>query len=180
MLGMDPVIWESVPFEPTHKLRLRPVGISRRVVLVDYIWLEEGSPMSWGYRPQPTQPPREVPSPSYAFDGRRWQSLWSSHLVEGEPITFCWRSPPRQNSQGHVYFIQAGDRGPIKIGWSGDVGRRLGELQTANAARLVLLGFVPGTLEDERLWHVRFAEERLEAEWFRPSQALLDAISGLG
>ena len=79
---------------------------------------------------------------------------------------------------GFIYFLKpVGMDGPIKIGWSCEVNRRLQELQTANAARLVLLGFIPGTMEDERAWHARHATERLEAEWFRPSQALLDAIA---
>jgi len=176
-LDTEPVIWESVPFEPTHQLRLRVMG-SARVVQVDYLWLEESAPIQWGYLPQAVAPPLEMPKPCYAFDGRRWQSLWSTHLVEGDAISFAWRSPPRRSKQGHVYFIQAGDRGPIKIGWSCEIGRRLGELQTANAARLVLLGYVPGTLATERAWHVRFADVRLEAEWFRPTQGLLDAIAG--
>lgn len=177
-LDTEPVVWESVPFEPTHRLRLRTMG-SSRIARVDYIWLEEGNPMSWGYLPQPLMAPSEVPKPDYAFDGRRWQSLWSSHLVDGEAISFAWRAPPRRSKSGHVYFIQAGDRGPIKIGWSCEISRRLAELQTANAARLVLLGYVPGTLATERAWHLRFASDRLEAEWFRPSPALLDAIAGL-
>lgn len=175
-LDTDPVIWESVAFEPTHRLRLRSIG-SPKVVHTDYVWLELGTPMCWGFLPQPAVAPSEPPRPSYAFDGRRWQSLWSTHSVEGEPISFCWRSPPRRSKQGYVYFIQAGDRGPIKIGWSCEVSRRLAELQTANASRLVLLGFIPGTQALERAWHERFAEDRLEAEWFRPSQVLLDAIA---
>jgi len=170
------IIWESYPFEPTHRLRLRQMG-ANAVVLVDYVWLEESTPISWAYLPQATRTPLELPKPSYAFDGRRWQSLWSNHRVDADPITFCWRSPPRRSQKGYVYFIQAGDRGPIKIGWSCEVSRRLGELQTANAARLVLLGYLPGTQEDERAWHARFADVRLEAEWFRPSQGLLDAIA---
>lgn len=172
------IVWESYPFEPTHRAKLRMMG-SSRVVLLDYLWLEEGTPMSWGYLPQSSMTPLEIPKPSYAFDGHRWQSLWSNHQVDAEPITFCWRSPPKRSKLGYVYFIQAGDQGPIKIGWSCEVSRRLLELQTANAARLVLLGYIPGTQKTERAWHVKFAAERLEAEWFRPSQALLDAIAKL-
>jgi hypothetical protein len=78
-----------------------------------------------------------------------------------------WRSPLDLN--GHVYFVEAGENGPIKIGWSQDVERRIGELQVANAHKLRLLGVVPGTMQKERELHGFFAHLRMEAEWFQNS-----------
>lgn len=66
-----------------------------------------------------------------------------------------------------VYFIQQGDTGPIKIGWSKNVRSRLASLQTANPQRLRLLLVLKGEERDERRLHDWFSLERLGGEWFR-------------
>jgi len=68
-----------------------------------------------------------------------------------------------------VYFIQSGERGPIKIGAAANPFARLRELQTGNPYQLRLL-----LAEDagchawalERALHRRFASSRLGGEWF--------------
>lgn len=78
-----------------------------------------------------------------------------------------------------VYFIRAGEDGPIKIGFTtGSINRRIAMLQTGNPQRLELVGIVDGgDIEDERLLHMRFNETRLVGEWFAPSDALLSHIA---
>lgn len=73
-----------------------------------------------------------------------------------------------------VYFIQAGDHGPIKIGTTkdGNEEARLQTLQTGCAEDLSLVAVEPGGVDEERRLHERFAEYRLRGEWFRPGVKL--------
>jgi hypothetical protein len=86
----------------------------------------------------------------------------------------------------YVYFIQAGgDRGPVKIGYSRDVRKRLETLSTGSPQVLALLGAIacgPGACFDaptaERMLHHRFSALRIDgSEWFRWSQELVDALA---
>jgi hypothetical protein len=79
----------------------------------------------------------------------------------------------------HVYFIQAGIDGPIKVGMSRDPARRLITLQGANPAELTLLAVVEGNRDDERAIHERFSDCRIRGEWFEPTPELLAFIAGL-
>jgi hypothetical protein len=78
----------------------------------------------------------------------------------------------RDNLQPGVYVIQAGDDGPCKVGRSANPEKRIKELQTGSADRLVLVAFficpiwlVAKTLEASV--HVALAPFRLVGEWFR-------------
>lgn len=73
--------------------------------------------------------------------------------------------------QGFVYLISDGEY--VKVGYSVKPEARVGELQTGNARELRLLASMPGTVEDERALHLRFLDDNLLLEWFRPSPALL-------
>jgi hypothetical protein len=85
----------------------------------------------------------------------------------------------RENTVGtRVYFVQAGDGGPIKIGLTDDVRARMAQLQTGNPFKLKLLGFFIGSVHDERALHTRFARWRLEGEWFVVTPELLHLIEG--
>lgn len=75
-----------------------------------------------------------------------------------------------------VYFIQAGEDGPVKIGTAEDVAARLSELQTGSPAPLQLLGYVSGGRADEQMLHRRFAALRMRGEWFSPAPELIDFI----
>lgn len=81
------------------------------------------------------------------------------------------------NALSSVYFIQADESGPIKIGFTADdPKRRLNQLQTGNASALKLLGFVRGTPADEKQLHVELAEWRLQGEWFQSHPSVLARI----
>ena len=78
-----------------------------------------------------------------------------------------------------VYFIQAGENGPIKIGRSTNPMKRLLSLQTGASEPLRLLATIPTVgpqLEAEL--HREFAHLRLYGEWFSPETDLMDFIFG--
>lgn len=79
-----------------------------------------------------------------------------------------------------VYFIQAGPSGPVKIGTTGDLKKRLAGLQTSTAADLVMLGVIPGGREKEAALHTQFQHLRMRGEWFVPDPDLLGFIRQQG
>jgi hypothetical protein len=82
-------------------------------------------------------------------------------------------------SEQYVYFIQADENGPIKIGFTADdPRRRLGQLQTGNASALKLLGAIKGTAAQEKQFHADLSEWRLQGEWFEPHPTVLAAVQG--
>lgn len=80
--------------------------------------------------------------------------------------------------RGVVYFVQAGSStGPIKIGYSINLKKRLDDLQTANHEQLTLLGVIPGCgLVDETKIHQQFSPLNIHGEWFYPAKPLRDFI----
>lgn len=72
-----------------------------------------------------------------------------------------------------VYFVQSGDDGAIKIGWSSDPDNRISDLQTGNPVVLRLLCCLIGGASIERALHERFANHRLQGEWFAPHEDIL-------
>lgn len=83
-----------------------------------------------------------------------------------------------------IYFMQAGDEGPIKIGKAKDVKKRLAGVQTGNPFKINLLleinagdAWMDGFIED--LLHKKWRDFRLEGEWFAPTTGLYDYISNL-
>jgi hypothetical protein len=75
-----------------------------------------------------------------------------------------------------IYFIQQGKNGPIKIGFTDNIEKRLKELQTANPYKLNLLLCINGNLKSEKELHKRFEQHRLNGEWFEPVEEILDYI----
>ena len=72
-----------------------------------------------------------------------------------------------------VYAIRMGFTGPIKLGYTNDLRRRLVELQVGSPVELRVLLAMPGCLDDETALHVRFKPDLLRGEWYRPSETLL-------
>jgi hypothetical protein len=71
-----------------------------------------------------------------------------------------------------VYFVRAGDDGPIKIGYAREPQRRLNAMQADNHMQLHLLATLPGGPELERALHYFFAPLRVRGEWFRNAPPL--------
>jgi hypothetical protein len=76
-----------------------------------------------------------------------------------------------------IYFIQAGESGPIKIGVSLQVDKRLEGLRTSSPVCLRLLATKPGEQVDEWLLHKKLASHRLHGEWFDPHEDVLAEVS---
>lgn len=154
-------------FEPTHWVRVF-VGSNKHPAREDYVRLE--SPdlhgIRFGYVPG-------FDAAVYAvLQNGKWQCLDQHGNVRDEQVRYIADYVAPSESDGFVYFLQSGPSGPIKIGWSQDVERRIEQLQTANAQRLVLLGTLRGRMEDEAALHTRFAHLRMEGEWFQDAQEI--------
>lgn len=78
-----------------------------------------------------------------------------------------------------VYFIRAGENGPVKIGYAADVASRMAFMQSGNHTRLVLLREIEGDTRTERALHKRFVEYKIDREWFNfcPDMLTVDAES---
>lgn len=148
-------------FVPTHRVELVD-GRTGEALRHDYVRLEPADERGVRFALTP-----DTRQPSYAvIPGGKWQNLDRHGVVRDTPILYRPDYVRPAERDGHVYFVQAGEDGPIKIGWSQDVPRRIAELQVANASRLRLVGMVRGRMQDEAATHERFAHLRLGAEWF--------------
>ncbi|MCF3935051.1 GIY-YIG nuclease family protein [Acuticoccus sp. M5D2P5] len=65
---------------------------------------------------------------------------------------------------GFIYAIECAGR--IKIGFSTDPSKRLVQIATDWPFPPTLLGFWDGTMEEERLAHLRLKAHRVHGEWF--------------
>lgn len=88
-----------------------------------------------------------------------------------------WRR--KGGAQTSVYFMQAGEGGPIKIGLTNCVANRLRYIQTGQPCEIELLGSVTGGKDLEEALHVRFAADRLRGEWFKDTPELRAVIEKL-
>lgn len=75
-----------------------------------------------------------------------------------------------------VYFVQMDGDGPIKIGTTTQLSKRLSALQTSTPRRLDLMGYMPGDRHSERAWHEKYAAQNVGMEWFSPSPELISDI----
>ena len=75
-----------------------------------------------------------------------------------------------------IYFIQAGNDGPIKIGYAQNSSARRRELQTGNHEELNLITEIPGGKDREDTIHNDLRSYRYRGEWFRATSAVLAYI----
>ena len=85
-------------------------------------------------------------------------------------------SRSRGRSNGHIYFIQGKLTRLIKIGHSLTPSIRLKELQANSPDILELIATVPGKRSDELHIHQQLINHRLHAEWFAPTEEVLERI----
>lgn len=109
-------------------------------------------------------------------DDGRWR-LWHSHIFYDKPVKReraveepILSAPPSRPAPRvwYVYFIQQGDNGPVKIGRSHDVAKRLVTLQIGCPDRLHIRYAQPAMSYTESILHERFAEFRVQGDWFKP------------
>lgn len=84
---------------------------------------------------------------------------------------------PKLTDVGQVYFIQAGEGGPIKIGTTTNLPLRIKKLQQAQAEKLVMLALRKGGVITERKYHAKFKAFRKRGEWFSPAPEILAEIA---
>lgn len=77
-----------------------------------------------------------------------------------------------------IYVIGTDDgAGLVKIGWAGDVGRRLKALQAGSPVRLAVLAVADGPRRSETMLHHKCATARAHGEWFR-REPCVEAVIG--
>lgn len=81
--------------------------------------------------------------------------------------------------KNYVYFIQSGSQGPIKIGYSNDVKKRLSALKSGSPYKLDVIGLIEGGRSKEKEMHEKFKEKRLSqsCEWFEFCDEIIDFIN---
>jgi hypothetical protein len=75
-----------------------------------------------------------------------------------------------------IYFIQAGDDGPIKIGYAANVDQSITKWQGGSPVPLRLLTTLDGSLGVEVYLQAKFLHLRQSRKWFKVSQEILDFI----
>ncbi len=71
-----------------------------------------------------------------------------------------------------VYFIQPLGGGPVKIGRTTNVLRRLNTIQSNSPVPLKILRVLEGGHEQESALHIKFKDDRLWGEWFSQGAVL--------
>ena len=78
-----------------------------------------------------------------------------------------------------IYFIQAGENGPIKIGWTKDALSaeiRLKNLQVGNHENLEIMRVIGGRRSDEYWIQEMFKDLHINGEWYKPSDTLIKFV----
>ena len=73
-----------------------------------------------------------------------------------------------------VYFVQAGEGGRIKVGYSPYPDQRIDFLRRFNGADIKVLATIEGTRRLEHYIHVHLAAHRAHGEWFNPTPEVLE------
>jgi hypothetical protein len=68
---------------------------------------------------------------------------------------------------GYIYFVYCAGR--IKIGYATEVADRMSGIGTSSPFPITLLMTIRGSLEDEKLFHDLFEDDRVNREWFQLS-----------
>jgi len=78
--------------------------------------------------------------------------------------------------KGYVYFMRAGYFGPIKIGFTKNVKKRVRNLQTACPEKLNILCVLKTNKKTEEAYHRMYNDVNINGEWFHPTKKLLKEI----
>jgi hypothetical protein len=69
------------------------------------------------------------------------------------------------SADGFIYFVTDGYA--VKIGWSKNPSKRLGDMQVVHHRTLRIIGSLWGVKSSEALLHARFKHLHIRGEWFR-------------
>jgi hypothetical protein len=132
-------------------------------------------------------PPKDytpsIPCPA-GVPSEQWrETCFSTEVVFAAALEEMNRETPRRRVPqacvgypGFIYFI-GGRTGPIKIGFTTQVQKRLQRLSSNSPIALRVLASRPGSKADEGRLHVRFQGSRLHGEWFNRTPEILAEIS---
>ncbi len=84
----------------------------------------------------------------------------------GDQHLTYWRRHLYDGFTGYVYVMRIGKRGAVKVGYAKNPTMRLKTLQTGTPGEYRLLLVVPGEKDLEAALHRRFAQHRVQGEWF--------------
>ncbi len=154
-------------FVPNHRITV-DLGGHQKAYLVE-VYTVEG--LFWARSPE--EDPVFASAPN-AY----WQCLTGpGRVLRVDRVKYQPGYVPLGHRDGHVYYIAQGSH--VKVGWTQDVDRRLGELQVGAPERLELLATEPGTQELEKDRHRQFEPLRVSGEWFRHEGALKEHLASL-
>lgn len=98
-------------------------------------------------------------------------------IVAKDPNHFRKYRETRKKGDRSLYFVRAGEYGPIKIGMTTNVKDRVAAMQVGNHLTLNVLFAVPNiSFKTEWAVHARFKHCRIAGEWFEPCAELLTFI----
>lgn len=84
----------------------------------------------------------------------------------------------KQEDSASVYFIRRED-GLVKIGYSHNPRARLGQLRQQHQCGMEIIATIQGAHSKEKELHRRFSRDRMQGEWFAPSEDLMNFISSV-
>lgn len=121
---------------------------------------------------------------SWAKDDPRWIEHKKKKIQQEKAKQYqeklikerTFKKPADEELEGFVYFIQGECGGPIKIGYTTDLKKRITSLQTGYPDKLELLLAFPGNPGLEKTIHKMFDPYRLNGEWFRSAPEVLEKI----
>lgn len=97
--------------------------------------------------------------------------------IDRAAFTACGRGNEIAERESVIYFISPGD-GLVKIGFTTSLSSRLRSLGAAHPKKLAILLVFPGTQEDEKDLHLRFANLRVGGEWFKYDEVIKSFVAG--
>jgi len=95
---------------------------------------------------------------------------------EGPRVKNKDNMPEDITRSGFIYFIEAGEGGPIKIGFSQNPWARLNDLQGASPQKYKIVATIKGTMRQESEWHNQFKSSCIDREWFTRTPELIKEI----
>ena len=79
-----------------------------------------------------------------------------------------------------IYLIENTVTHHLKIGFSNNVKKRLATLNTSSPHRLILLGTIEGSMQDEKELQKRFDFCRVNGEWFEFKNQIINYFAIIG
>lgn len=114
------------------------------------------------------------PAPTTRKD--KFQMASEKNTQASESSTDLAESVEKYISTRVVYFVSYGVDGPIKIGTTSNLERRIHHLRNACPYQIGVLATLPGGSVTEREIHALLESDRLEGEWFCRSQSVMAIV----